>query len=129
LFLLSVAVTRFAHADTAKTIAPPDESEVELSVVDGGTTYKLFKANLYRVNSAANNWEFIEQLYDPDFRAKNYEERAGTILRKADNGALVPVRRQLADGFEAIRPVRAMIGPETGWTSFTLQSPADTVGE
>ena len=123
LSLLAAAATRFANAEPANTIDPPDESEVELSVVDGGTTYKLFQANLYRVNSAANKWEFIEQLYDPDFLVKNYVERGGTILRKTDNGELIPVRRQLADGFETVRPLREMIGLESGWTGFTLQSP------
>jgi hypothetical protein len=120
---LGWAVTRRAAAQSSKAIDPPNESEVELTVVEKGVTYKLYRAALWRVNPRSGQWEFMEPMYDPDFYAKNYAERDGAIFRKAANGDLVPVRRQFADGFEHAKPVRELIGMDTGWTAFTLQSP------
>jgi len=110
-------------AEQPKAIAPPNESEVELTVVENGTTYKLYHAGLYRVNPQSGKWEFMEQVYDPGFYAKNYVERDGAIYRKAEKGQLVPVRRQFADGFEGAKTIRDLISLERGWTEFTLQSP------
>ncbi|MBI5684333.1 MAG: heparin lyase I family protein [Verrucomicrobia bacterium] len=121
--VIGTIAMRLLAASPAKTIAPPNESEVELSVVEKGATYKLYRAALWRVNPHSGQWEFMEQMYDPDFYAKNYAERDGAICRKAANGNLVPVRRQFADGFEHAKPIRELIGIDTGWTAFTLQSP------
>jgi hypothetical protein len=110
-------------AQSSQAIDPPEESEVELTAVENGVTYKLYHAVLWRVNSQSGKWEFIQQVYDPDFYAKNYVERNSVIFRKAANGNLVPVRQQFTDGFEHAKPVREWIGPDTGWTAFTLQSP------
>jgi len=123
LLLVGWTAALLAAAPASKAIDPPNESEVELSVVEKGVTYKLYHAALWRVNSRSGQWEFMEQMYDPDFYAKNYAERDGAICRKAANGSLVPVRRQFADGFEHAKPVRELIGMDTGWTAFTLQSP------
>jgi hypothetical protein len=108
---------------SSKTITPPNESEVELTVVEKGTTYKLYRAALWQVNPRAGKWEFVKQVYDPDFYAKNYVEQEGTIYRKTAKGDLVPVRRRFADGFEDARTIRDLISLERGWTEFTLQSP------
>ncbi|MBI5395612.1 MAG: heparin lyase I family protein [Verrucomicrobia bacterium] len=116
-------MTRLAAAKPTETIEPPNESEVELTAVEKGVTYKLYHAGLWRVDSRSGKWEFMEQMYDPDFYAKNYVERDGAICRKAANGNLVPVRRRFADDFEHARPVRELTGMDTGWTAFTLQSP------
>jgi hypothetical protein len=99
LLLLSLAVVLVAAAawfDTAKpvrTIAPPSESEVELTATEKGVTYKLYRAALWRVDARSGRWEFMEQMYDPDFYAKNYVVRDGVTCRKAEDGSLVPVRR------------------------------------
>ena len=123
LLVIGWAVTRRAAGQSSKVIDPPNESEVELTAVEKGVTYKLYHAGLWRVNRASGKWEFMEQIYDPDFYAKNYVKRDGQICRKAANGNLVPVRRRFADDFEHAKPVRELIGMDTGWTAFTLQSP------
>jgi len=104
-------------------VDPPPQSEVELTVVEKGITYKLYRAGLYRVNASSGRWEFLEQVYDPDFYAKNYAERGGAIYRKSEKGELVPVRRRLSEDFENVKTVRDLIGLDRGWTGFTLQSP------
>ena len=116
-------VALLAATSSSKAIDPPNESEVELSVVEKGTTYKLYRAALWRVNSRSGKWEFVEQLYDPDFYAQHYVKRDGAIYRKADNGELFPVRRCLADDFENAKTLHDLISPQRGWTEFVLQSP------
>ena len=123
LFALGRTLVRLPAAEPAKVIDPPNESEVELTLVEKGTTYKLYHAGLYRVNSGSGKWEFMEQLYDPDFYAKNYVERGGVIYRKSATGELVQVKRSFSDDFENAKTLRDLIGLERGWTSCTLQSP------
>jgi len=105
----------------AREIEPLPESEVELTVTENGTTYKLSKGSLYQVN-ASGKWEFVQQIYDPDYYVKNYVEREGAIFRKADNGELVLVKKSFTDDFENAK-LTDLIGPKRGWTTFTLQSP------
>lgn len=123
LLILVAMATRLAVAKPTKTIEPPNDSEVELTVVEKGVTYKLYHAGLWRVNSRSGQWEFMEQIYDPDFYAKNYVERDGVIHRKAANGEIIPVKRRFSDDFERPKTIRDMIGLDPGWTEFTLQSP------
>ena len=68
---------------------------------------------------------FVERLYDPDFFARNYVVVDGVPnKRDPETGKLYPTRRQFEEGFEDAAGVEDLIGPERGWTSFTLQSPA-----
>jgi len=113
-----------------ESIAPPPESEVELTAVEKGTTYKVHGGNAYRVEPRTGRWEFVQRVYDPGFYAKHYVERDGAIFRKDDNGALVPMRRGFAEDFEGTTRLADLIGPERGWTSCALQSPrAPTVAD
>jgi len=113
-----------------ESIEPPPESEVELTAVEKGTTYKVHNGNAYRVEPRTGRWEFVQRVYDPAFRDKHYVEREGEIFRRADDGTLVPVRRHFADGFEAATRLADLIGLERGWTSCALQSPrAPTVAD
>jgi len=123
--LLSIgwAATQRAAAKPAQVIDPPNESEVELTVVENEITYKLYHTGLYRVSASSGKWEFVEQIYDPDFYAKNYVERDGVIYRKANKGEHIPVKRRFSDDFENAKTIRDMIGLHPGWTEFTLQSP------
>ena len=78
LALLGKTVIRLPAAiKPANVIDPPNESEVELTVVEKGTTYKLYRASYYRVNPSSGKWEFVDRAYDPDFYAKNHVERDG----------------------------------------------------
>jgi len=111
-------------------IAPLPESEVELTTVDKGTTYKVHGGNAYRVEPRTGRWQFVQRVYDPGFYEKHYVERGGTIFRRADDGSLVAVRRHFADGFEQATRLADLIGRERGWTSCSLQSPrAPTVAD
>ncbi len=112
------------------SLEPLPEAEVEGTVIEKGTTYKLHKGRLYRVNARSGKWEFAQQVYDPDFYAKNYVEREGTLFRKADKGELVPVKRSFAEDFEGAQHLKDLIGLQRGWTSCELQSPkAPTVND
>ena len=104
-------------------IDPPNESEVNLSVVEKGTTYKLYRADMYRVNPRSKKWEMIEHVYDPDFYKKNYVEKNGAIFRKQDNGELIAVRKEFTEDFESIKSLRDLGSKQLVWTEFTLQSP------
>lgn len=107
----------------AREIEPLPESDVELTATEKGTTYKLSKGDLYSVNARSGKWEFVQQIYDPEYYNKNYVERDGTIHRKADNGELVLVKKSFADDFEGTKKLADLIGLNRGWTSFTLLSP------
>lgn len=113
----------FVFKKHSASIEPLPESEVEMTATDHGTTYKLVKGDLYRVNGWTGKWEFVKQFYDPDFYAKNYVERDGKIFRKADKGELVPAKKRFADDFEGASRLADMIGLKRGWTTIELQSP------
>lgn len=124
--LLAVASGWLAWAFVARqpaTIAPLPESEVELTATEKGTTYKVHGGNCYRVEPRTGRWEFVQRVYDPGFYGKHYVERDGAIFRMADDGALVPVRRQFAEDFEHVTRLADLVGLERGWTSCALQSP------
>ena len=123
LLVIGWAVTGRAATQSSKVIDPPNESEVEMTVVEKGVTYKLYHAAIWRVNSRSGEWEFVEQFYDPDFYAKHYVTRDGAIFRKAANGELVPVKRRFSDDFENAKRINDLIGLQRGWTEFVLQSP------
>ena len=58
---------------------------------------------------------------------RHHSNPHNTIVLQAfdpQTGTLYPTRRQFEEGFEDASGVRDLIGPERGWTSFTLQSPA-----
>ena len=107
----------------AATIDPLPESEVERTVTEKGNTYKLHQGRLYRVNPRSGKWEFAQQVYDPDFYAKNYIERDGAIFRTVPNGEPVPVKRSFSDDFEGATHLRDLIDLKRGWTACELQSP------
>lgn len=126
---LSIAASLSVAACGPAGISPPPEAEVELSAVDGGTTYKVHGGNAYRVDPRSGRWLFVKRIYDPGFRTKHYVERDGAVFRR-DDGALVPVRRDFSEGFEDASRLTDLIGLERGWTSFVLQSPrAPTVAD
>jgi hypothetical protein len=107
----------------ARTIDPPGDAEVELTLVQDGTTFKLYRGGIYRVNERSGQWDFVAQGYDPDYYTKNYVEQDGAIYRKGDDGALYRVGQEFSDDFEDATTIRELISAERGWTSFTLQSP------
>jgi hypothetical protein len=112
------------------SIEPLPESEVERTVTEKGNTYKLHKGRLYRVHPQTGKWEFAQQVYDPDFYAKNYIERDGVLCRKLPNGEPVPVKRRYADDFEGTTHLADLIDLKRGWTACELQSPkAPTVND
>ena len=53
------------------TLDPRPDSEVEMTTVENGTTYKLHQGNLYRVLPRSGKWEFVKQYYDTHFYASN----------------------------------------------------------
>lgn len=112
------------------SIEPLPESEVERTVTEKGTTYKLCKGRLYRVDGRSGRWEFAQQVYDPDFYSKNYIERNGIIFRKVGDGEPLPVKRNFAEDFEGSKHLADLIGLKRGWTACELQSPkAPTVND
>lgn len=122
LLVAGVAANRLLSRQ--RTIPTPPDSEIELTLSDGGTTYKLYRGDVYTVGSDPGRLTFVEHLYDPDFFAKNYVLVDGVPnKRDPDSGTLYPTRRQFEEGFEGADSLSDLIGPQRGWTSFTLQSP------
>jgi hypothetical protein len=125
LVVLVAGVMTIRMQSRQKTIPAPPESQIELILSDGGTTYKLYRGDVYTIGPDPGQLTFVENLYDPDFFAKNYVVVDGVPnKRDPETGKLYPTRRQFEEGFEDASSVRDLIGPERGWTSFTLQSPA-----
>jgi Polysaccharide lyase len=124
LLIIVVLASLFVRA-MARTIPTPVESEIELTLVHKGTTYKLYRGDVYKVGSDPGRLIFVDTLYDTDFFAKNYVVVDSVPNKKdSDTGKLYPTRRHFEEGFEDAPGVQDLIGPERGWTSFTLQSPA-----
>ncbi len=107
----------------AASIEPLPESEVEQTVTEKGATYKLHKGHLYRVQPQSGRWEFVQEVYDPGFYAKNYVEKNGAVFRKGGDGELLPVKRSFADDFEGTQRLSDLITLKRGWTTCELQSP------
>lgn len=105
------------------SIEPLPESEVEQTVTEKGTTYKLHQGRLYRVLPHSGRWEFVQEVYAPGFYAKNYAEKNGAVFRKAGDGELLPVKRSFADDFEGTQRLADLISLTRGWTTCELQSP------
>ena len=123
--LIVVSLASLFLREKTRTIPTPVESEIELTLEHEGTTYKLHRGDVYKVGSDPGRLSFVETLYDPDFFAKNYIVVDGIPNKKdPDTGKLYPTRRHFEEGFEDALGVKELIGPERGWTSFTVQSPA-----
>lgn len=115
--VLLVVIVREQHS-----IPMPDESVVELTVENEGTTYKLVHGDLYRVASP-DRLVFVEKIYDKDFRKTNYASQDGQVFRvDTDTGKRYPTRRHFEDSFENANHITDLIDEQRGWTSFTLQS-------
>ncbi len=128
--MLAVTTIWSGMGRRAVSIEPLPQSEVERTVTEKGTTYKLSKGRLYRVNARSGKWEFAQQVYDPEFYSKNYIEKNGTVFRKVDGAEPVPVKRHFVEDFESAKHLPDLIGLERGWTSCELQSPkAPTVND
>ena len=61
------------------TLDPRPDSEVEMTTVENGTTYKLHQGNLYRVLPRSGKWEFVKQYYDTHFYASNVSVIPSTV--------------------------------------------------
>ncbi|MFO0887873.1 MAG: hypothetical protein U0790_01875 [Isosphaeraceae bacterium] len=114
-----------------RTIPTPPESEIELSLEHEGSVYMLHRGDIYTHGPRPGLLTFVENLYDPDFRARNYRVVDGIPNRvDPESGALYPTRRTFEEHFEGAAGLADLIGPRRGWTSFTLQSPrAATIPE
>jgi hypothetical protein len=121
--VLSVMLAWGVRGRRAVVMEPLQESEVEQTVMEKGTTYKLHQGSLYRVQPQAGRWEFVQEVYDPDFYVKNYVEKNGAVFRKGGDGELLPVKRSFADDFEGTQRLADLIGLKRGWTTCELQSP------
>lgn len=107
-----------------RSIPAPPESKIELTLNHEGTTYKLYRGDVYTVGPMPDRLTFVEHLYDPDFFARNYVVVDGVPNRRdPDTGKLYPTRRFFEEGFEGAGSIADLIGPQRGWTGFTLQSP------
>lgn len=78
----------------------------------------------YRVLPLIGSRILLDELYDPGFYAANYTETGGRVYRiDPDSGQRYAVYETFSDDFEGADRVNDLIGPERGWTNFTLQSP------
>ncbi len=129
--VLVAGVTTNRLLSRQRTIPAPPESEIELTLNHEGTTYKLFRGDVYTVGPQPGRLSFVENLYDPDFFIKNYLVVDGVPNKRSpETGTLYPTRRIFDEDFERAAGLADLIGPQRGWTNFTLQSPeAPTIPE
>ncbi len=121
---LVAGVTTILMRSRQKTIPAPPDSEIELTLNHEGTTYKLFRGDVYTVGPDPERLTFVENLYDPDFFTKDYVVVDGVPHKRApETGKLYPTRRFFVEDFEKAAGLGDLIGPQRGWTNFTLQSP------
>jgi hypothetical protein len=122
--VLGVGATAYRVRGRPRTIPAPPDSAIELTLDHEGTTYTLYRGDVYTVGPRPGRLTFVQHLYDPDFLARNYVVVAGIPnKRDPDTGTLYPTRRAFDEGFEGAGSLGDLIGPRRGWTSFTLQSP------
>ena len=120
---IGVAVAFVVRQQQRHSIPMPDDSMVELTAEHEGTTYKLVDGDLYRVASA-DRLEFVEKIYEPNFREQNYTEADGQVWREdRESGQRFRATRNFAENFENADRITDLIGVERGWNAFTLQSP------
>ena len=114
--------------DAPVVIDPLPESKVELTKILDGVTHKLDRdGHLYRVNEKGK-WVYQETLFEPAKMRAAFEEKEGNIYRvDRDDGRRFLTVRKLSEDFENLPEgragLRALIGPNRGWGSITLQSP------
>lgn len=89
----------------------------------GADRIKIENGNAYLWSGGA--WQLVQALYDPDFFSKNYKAEPDCRIYRLDasTGSRFEVKRTLSESFEGVSSLRNLVGPERGWTGFTLQSP------
>ena len=124
LSVVVAGVVAFRMRGAGRTIPAPPDSEIELTLRHEGTTYKLYRGDVYTVGPEPGRLSFAENLYDPDFFTKNYVVVEGVPNKRSpETGTLYPTRRIFDEDFERVAGLGDLIGPQRGWTNFTLQSP------
>lgn len=111
-------------------VVPLSEDQVELTTVVEGKTFKITYDGLaYRVDERTGRWHRHGTVFEPDAMNAAYQTEGSDVFRvNRENGQRHKVRRRFTEGFEDlplhVSGLRKLIGPERGWGSLTLQSPA-----
>ena len=90
-----------------------------------GVQYKLSAGKVYVWNSSTSTWDFLEEIYDPDYFKKHYVVTPDCKVFRVDpdSGQRTEARKSFSDNFEGISHVRELIGLPRLWQTITLQSP------
>jgi hypothetical protein len=91
------------------------------TVYGQGKAYKIIRGAAYEVRGAA--LKFVDQIYDPDFYARNYQRDGGVVYRVVDDQHRYPVLSGIDESFEGASTLTDLIGPTRQWHSILLQSP------
>jgi hypothetical protein len=107
-------------------LTPDDRAALSAkTLVINGKTYGILRGDAYKRSRESDEWTFVDHLFDPDYKKVNYQVSNGVLCRKSlEDGKLYPVMRSFKEDFEGTAAVRDLIGPQRGWTQFTLQSPS-----
>lgn len=112
-------------------LEPLPADQLERTRVVDGTTYHLARdGRAFRVDERSGKWIYHDTVYHPREQAAAYVTEGTTVYRvdPEQPAVRIPVRRQFAESFEGVPEgvagLRALHGPERGWGSITLQSPA-----
>ena len=101
LSVVVAGVVAFRMRGAGRTIPAPPDSEIELTLRHEGTTYKLYRGDVYTVGPEPGRLSFAENLYDPDFFTKNYVVVEGVPNKRSpETGTLYPTRRIFDEDFE-----------------------------
>ncbi len=107
----------------AVLLAVPLAGMAQEQVSFDGTLYEIVDGGIYEVDGDQRS--FVAELYDPTHLSRSYTEIDGVIHRiDPSDGATYATFDRLLEDFGSVQDVVSAIGPDTGWTALTLQSPS-----
>ncbi|MBE7465266.1 MAG: heparin lyase I family protein [Planctomycetes bacterium] len=100
---------------------PAPTGPAEHTFAAEGETYQIVAGKVYRAASDGKR-EYVDTIYEPGYREKNYRVQEGAVFRVVD-GKSYRMKKAFHEDFEGVTKLTELIGEQRGWTSFTLQSP------
>jgi len=108
-----------ARAQAAPVAVGPSEAVFNID----GKRYEIFNGGMYEMPAGSSAKVFVQQIYDPDYYAKNYTTENGKTYRQGADGEKYPVVDKVDEGFEGTKVIRDLVNLQHGWNEFTLLSP------
>lgn len=122
-FLLAcvAAVSVLSRARSEDGAAPTGAAEQIYNVE--GQTYELIAGKVYKKEEPGGKRVYVDTLFEPGYREKNYRFVDGVAYRVGENGKTYKTLRSFSENFEDAQRLADFVGEKRGWTGVTLQSP------